>query len=159
MGVVVIVSVAVPNPLTVSVGETGDKVTCKVPVIVEVAIIEGIIEFGVSDGTAVFPGLVPGLGVFVAGIDVIAGVFVAGIGVIAGVFVGVGIVGMDCKSGFAQVVPAGIKTRIEIRIIAGPKIFHNCGDFINSSYQENGKLSDYNYNIRLALADQKSAMM
>ena len=148
MGVVVIVSVAVPNPLTVSVGETGDKVTDKVPVIVEVAIIEGIIEFGVSDGTAVFPGLVPGLGVFVAGI-----------GVIAGVFVGVGIVGMDCKSGFAQVVPAGIKTRIEIRIIAGPKTFHNCGDFINSSYQETGKLSDYNYNIRLALADQKSAMM
>ena len=142
MGVVVIVSVAVPNPLTVSVGETGDKVTGKVPVIVEVAIIEGIIEFGVSDGTAVFPGLVPGLGVFVAGI-----------GVIVGVFVGVGIVGMDCKSGFAQVVPAGIKTRIEIRIIAGPKIFNNCGDFINSSYQETGKLSDYNYNIRLALAD------
>ena len=81
MGVVVIVSVAVPNPLTVSVGETGDKVTDKVPVIVEVAIIEGIIEFGVSDGTAVFPGLVQGLGVFVAGIGVIAGVFVAGFGV------------------------------------------------------------------------------
>jgi len=57
------------------------------------------------------------------------------------------------------VVPAGIKTRIKIRIIAGPKNFHNCGDFINSSYQETGKLSDYNYNIRLALADQKSAMM
>jgi len=81
MGVVVIVSVAVPNPLTVSVGETGDKVTGKVPVIVEVAIIEGTIEFGVSDGTAVFPGLVPGLGVFVAGIGVIAGVFVAGFSV------------------------------------------------------------------------------
>ena len=129
-GVVVIVSVAAYGLLIGSVGETGDKVAGNVRVIVEVAVFEGIMEIGVYNGTVVFPGVVPGCGVFE----------IVGIGVAAGVFVAGGIVGMDCNSEFAQVVPVGIKTRIEIRIIiSDPIIFIHRGDFINSSNQETGK--------------------
>lgn len=128
-GVVVIVSVAAYGLLIGSVGETGDKVAGNVRVIVEVAVFEGIMEIGVYNGTVVFPGVVPGLGVFE----------IVGSGVAAGVFVAVAC-GMDCNSEFAQVVPVGIKTRIEIRIIiSDPIIFIHRGDFINSSNQETGK--------------------
>ena len=91
IAVVVIFSVATPVPLTSSVEEIGEKVTGKVPVIVEVAIFEGIIEIGVFDGLAVIPGVVPRLSVLVAGIGVSAGVFVAGVNV-----------GIDWKSAFAH---------------------------------------------------------